>query len=99
MPVWQDWVILSQDPTLVQSYYSNPNDLGTNDYFLFYQPVIEGLNNPSYLDVGQSYQQTVNLTLPINAQGTWYVYVVPDGTGRTIVSPCPSFSAGPIKSP
>ena len=31
--------------------------------------------------MGQSYEQNVDVTLPITAQGTWYVYVVPDGTG------------------
>ena len=45
------------------------------------QPMVVGFANPSYLDVGQSYQQNVTVTLPITAQGTWYVYVVPDGTG------------------
>ncbi len=78
-PVWQDWVILSQDPTLARSYYTS----GTlnNDQILLNQAVVLNFNNPSYLDVGQSYQQTVNVTLPISAQGTWYVYVVPDGLG------------------
>ena len=54
------------------------------------QPVIEGFDNPSYLGVGQSYEQNVDVTLPITAQGTWYVYVVPDGTGRTTRSRCRS---------
>ncbi len=79
VPVWQDWVILSQDPTLAQSYYPN-KPLGI-DQILNNQPVILGFDNPSYLDVGQSYTQTVEVPLPTNAQGTWYVYVVPDGTG------------------
>ena len=51
-----------------------------------YEPV----DNPSYLGVDQSYQQTVNVPLPINAEGTWYVYVVPDGTGHHSRSPCRS---------
>src|SRR5262249_849858 len=34
-----------------------------------------------YLGVGLSYQQSVNVPLPLSAQGTWYVYVVTDGTG------------------
>src|SRR5439155_10390536 len=75
VPVWQDWVILSQDPTLGQSYD------GTNDQFVSSQPVVVGVNNPSYLAAGQSYQQSVDVRLPINAQGIWYVYVVADGTG------------------
>ena len=81
-PVWQDWVILSQDPTLAQTYQGQLNGTGPGgDQTLNNQPVIEGFANPSYLGVGQSYEQTVNVTLPITAQGTWYVYVVPDGTG------------------
>ena len=45
------------------------------------QPVVLGFTNPSYLGVGESYQQNVSVPLPTSAQGTWYVYVVPDGTG------------------
>jgi RHS repeat-associated protein len=75
VPVWQDWVVVSQDSTLASSYN------GYNDQALNNQPIVQGFNNPSYLDVGQSYQQNVNITLPISAQGTWYVYVVPDGLG------------------
>ncbi len=74
--VWQDWVILSQDPTLGSTYN------GVNDQALNNQPIIEGFDNPAYLGVDQNYSQTVNVTLPISAQGTWYVYVVPDGTGN-----------------
>ncbi len=82
VPVWHDWVILSQDPTLAQTYQGQLNPTGPGgDQTLNNQPVIEGFANPSYLGVGQSYQQNVDVTLPITAQGTWYVYVVPDGTG------------------
>ncbi len=81
-PVWQDWVILSQDPNLAQTYQGQLNAAGPGgDQALNSQPVILGFNNPSYLGVGQSYQQNVNIPLPIGAQGAWYVYVVPDGTG------------------
>ena len=79
---WQDWVILSQDSTLAQTYSGQLNPTGPGgDQTLNNQPVILGFANPSYLGVGQSYQQTVNVPLPLNAEGTWYVYVVPDGTG------------------
>ena len=77
VPVWEDWVILSQDPTLAQAYQGQTG----NDQVLIEQPVVEGFDNPAFLGVGQSYQQNVNVSLPISAQGTWYVYVVPDGTG------------------
>jgi hypothetical protein len=81
-PVWQDWVILSQDATLAQAYQGQLNPTGPGgDQILNNQPIIVGVNNPSYLDVGDSYQQTLSVTLPLNAQGVWYVYVVPDGTG------------------
>ena len=82
VPVWHDWVILSQDPTLGQTYQGQLNGTGPGgDQTLNNQPIVEGFVNPSYLGVGQSYEQDVDVTLPISAQGTWYVYVVPDGTG------------------
>ncbi len=73
-PVWHDQVILSQDPDLLDAYD------GTNDTILLNQPVVVAFTNPSYLGPGESYQQAVNVTLPINAEGTWYVYVVPDSS-------------------
>jgi hypothetical protein len=78
VPVWTDWVILSQDPTLGQNYN------GSNDQILVNQSILLGFKNPSYLDAGQSYMQSVNMHLPISAQGTWYVYVIPDGLGLHI---------------
>ena len=79
-PDWKDWVILSQDPTIGQSYVGDPCPVcDGGDRNLNNQPVILGFQNPSYLDVGQSYQQTVQLTLPINFSGPWYVYVVTNG--------------------
>jgi hypothetical protein len=81
-PVWQDWVILSQDATLGQSYQGQLNPTGPGgDQLLNNQSVILGFNNPSYLAPGDSYLQNVTVPLPIDAQGLWYVYVVPDGTG------------------
>src|SRR4029077_16104772 len=58
----------------------NPTGPG-GDQVLNNQPVVRGFNNPSYLGVGQSYVQNVNVPFPLSAQGLWYVYVVPDGTG------------------
>ena len=49
--------------------------------YLNNQPIVRGVNNPSYLAPGDSYLQNVNVVLPIDAQGLWYVYIVPDGTG------------------
>src|SRR5262249_51237096 len=82
VPVWSDWVILSQDPTLGQTYSGQFNATGPGgDQALNNQPVIVSAPNLTYLGPGQSYRQTVNVPLPLSAQGTWYVYVVPDGTG------------------
>ncbi len=82
VPNWQDWVVLSQDPNLAASYQGLLNPTGPGgDQTLNNQPVILGFQNPSFLNVGDSYTQTVEVPLPISAQGTWYVYVVPDGTG------------------
>jgi hypothetical protein len=82
VPVWNDWVALSQDPTIGQSYVGDPCPVcDGGDRNLNNQPVILGFQNPSFLDVGQSYTQAVDLPLPLSAQGTWYVYVIPDGTG------------------
>ena len=73
VPVWHDFVILSQDPTLTFN--------GSYDQLLNNQPVLKYFDNPSYLGVGQSYQNTVDVTLPVTAQGPWYVYVVANGLG------------------
>ncbi len=81
-PVWKDWVILSQDAMLGTTYQGQLNPTGPGgDQLLNNQPVVVGVNNPSYLGVGESYTQTVNVKLPLTAQGIWYVYVLPDGTG------------------
>ncbi len=80
--VWYDWVILSQDPNLAQNYQGQLNYYGPGgDAELVSQPVVVGFANPSSLAIGASYEQNVNVSLPLDAQGTWYVYVVPDGTG------------------
>ena len=57
---------LSQDPTLIDRLNSNPSD----DRILTQQPAIVGVNNSSFLNVGDSYSSTVNVPLPVNAQGT-----------------------------
>jgi len=53
VPVWQDAVILSQDPTLTYAGGLNPTGPGS-DQLLNNQPVVDYFNNPSYLGVGQS---------------------------------------------
>ena len=93
VPVWHDWVILSQNPNLAQTYQGQLNATGPGgDQTLNNQPVVVGFSNPSYLGRGNSYQQTSTSPLPIDAQGTWYVYVVPDGTGATIPFAMPEAS-------
>jgi YD repeat-containing protein len=81
VPVWQDIVIVSQDPTLIQLYNSNSltGDQFLADILKSNLSVLLPFKNASYLDVGQSYEQNVNVTLQLPALGTWYVYVVPDG--------------------
>ena len=61
--LWQDWVILSQNPTLAQSYVRGLTGLG--DQLLNNQPVIMGFTNPSYLNPGQSYSNTVDVPMPV----------------------------------
>ena len=81
--VWQDVVILSQDPNLASKYD------GIDDAVLFTNTVVQAFPNVSFLNPGQTYTQNVNVALPINAQvnaqDTWYVYVVPDSTGSHYV--------------
>jgi RHS repeat-associated protein len=75
--VWQDVVILSQDPSLTYNGGLGHDD----DESLYDQPVLDYFNNPSHLGVGQSYQNTVDVTLPVTAEGPWYVYVLANGLG------------------
>lgn len=77
VPVWQDAVILSQDPTLTYDGGLGAHD----DQLLNNQPVVDYFNNPSYLASGDSYQNTVDVTIPNSAAGPWYVYVVTNGLG------------------
>ncbi|MFO0805191.1 MAG: CARDB domain-containing protein [Gemmataceae bacterium] len=82
VPHWQDWVILSRDPNLADTYQGQLNPTGPGgDQILNSQPIVRGVANVSYLNPGDSYTQTVEVGLPIDASGTWYVYVVPNGTG------------------
>ena len=59
-------------------------------------PFFATLGNPTYLGVGDTYSQTINVPLPINIQQTWYIYVYTDysasmpevsRTNNTLVSP------------
>src|SRR4029077_11264022 len=62
VPVWQDWVILSQDASLLTTYD------GTDDKLLINQPLLVSADNPSYLDIGQSYQQPIDVQFLLSAQ-------------------------------
>jgi hypothetical protein len=90
---WQDAIFVSQVPNLVLT----GNDF--NDGFAIMSqplgvPVLTA--NPSYLDVGQSYSNTVNVPFPVSAAGTWYVYVV---ANRSFThTPLDNFlDTGPVK--
>ncbi|HQU42080.1 MAG TPA: carboxypeptidase regulatory-like domain-containing protein, partial [Pirellulales bacterium] len=76
VPVWTDVVLMSQLPNLQLS----PDAL-TNAGVFLEQPVFPALpQNVTALAPSQSYSQTVNVTLPFAASGTWYVYVLTDET-------------------
>jgi RHS repeat-associated protein len=90
---WLDGVFLSQSPALT---------LTGNDFYdgfeIMTQPigVPVFVTNPSYLEPGQSYSQTVNVPFPVSASGTWYVYVV---TNRSFThTPLDNFlDVGPLR--
>ena len=76
VPVWHDVVLMSQLANLQLS----ANSL-TNAGVFLEQPVFPVFPaNVTALGAGQSYSQTVNVTLPFAASGTWYVYVLIDET-------------------
>ncbi|HVX09989.1 MAG TPA: CARDB domain-containing protein [Pirellulales bacterium] len=75
VPSWTDAVFVSQLNTiqltgnnLVDAQKMLDQPLGV-PYFP---------QNASALNPGQSYQETINISLPASASGTWYVYVVTD---------------------
>ena len=75
VPVWHDFVILSQDPITDVQRHVLTSFSTTSRYSTEF-------NNPSYLGVGQSYQKTVDVTLAdLPRPGPWYVYVVANGLG------------------
>ncbi|HVS71535.1 MAG TPA: CARDB domain-containing protein [Phycisphaerae bacterium] len=74
--LWRDYVILSQDPNLTYP------DGALGDQIINNQPVRPfEIDNQTALAPGESYTESVNVQLPIDAQGTWYVYVFPNGIG------------------
>jgi hypothetical protein len=80
VPVWHDFIVLSQDPTLTYSGALNPTGAGA-DQLLNNQPVLDEVDNLTFLAPGQSYTQTINVSLPQSASGKWYAYVFPNGLG------------------
>src|SRR6185312_2872175 len=57
---WQDWVILSHDANLAETYQGQLNAFGPGgDQDLIAQPIVKGMANASFLNPGDSYQQTV----------------------------------------
>ncbi|MBX9652516.1 carboxypeptidase regulatory-like domain-containing protein, partial [bacterium] len=77
-PIWSDYVFVSSNPGIV---YPDPV---ADDLLIVDQPntTLLSLPNPTYLEPGQSYTQTVDVTIPTNAAGSWYVYVFPNGLGK-----------------
>lgn len=78
VPSWSDYVFLSQDPSLIYDTVPGGND----DRFINlnpYRPI--AFDNVTSLAPGDSYSQTVNIPIPIDASGTWYLYVMANGIG------------------
>ena len=80
VPVWYDYAFISQDPNLT---FNGVSDQIINNVVVLQEGVQpEAAPNPSYLAPGQSYQQTIDVAIPLTAQGTWYAYAVANGLGH-----------------
>ena len=90
--LWLDGVFISQVPNLTLS-----GDDFSDGFEIMSQPlgVPVFATNPSYLEPGDSYSQTVNVPFPVSASGIWYVYVV---TNRSFThTPLDNFiDVGPV---
>ena len=80
VPVWNDFVVLSQDPTITYAGALNPVGPGADQLLNNCWSSPSSTTRPN-LAPGQSYTNTVDVTLPSNASGTWYVYVYANGLG------------------
>jgi subtilase family serine protease len=83
-PFWYDYVFVSQDPNLTFAGYNGnvfADQLINNVVVLQEHVTPVPVVNPSFLNPNQSYTQTADVTLPIDASGTWYAYVVTNGLG------------------
>ena len=97
-PTWSDFVLISQSPDLTFGGYQGS---GLDDQLIANEPFQAiGFVNPSYLEAGQSYTQTVQLTLPVGASGPWHVYVAADALGVHSVrfQPCKSWTTATISA-
>jgi hypothetical protein len=83
-PVWYDYAFISQDPNLTfAGSTSLVSDRPIHDVVVHEEGVLPvAAPNPSYLAPGQSYQQTIDVTVPLGADGTWYAYAVANGLGK-----------------
>ncbi|MBX9652245.1 carboxypeptidase regulatory-like domain-containing protein, partial [bacterium] len=78
VPSWSDYVFLSQDPSLIYDTLPGGND----DRFINlnpYRPI--AFDSVTSLAPGDSYSQSVNIPIPLDASGTWYLYVMANGIG------------------
>jgi len=75
-PIWSDFVFISTNPNFVY-----PDPLADDLPIITQQNPLITRPNLAYLEPGESYTQTVDVTIPLNAAGTWYVYVFPNGLG------------------
>ncbi len=79
-PLWRDFVFISINPDIV--YPAPPEEEG-DDFFILQVPNSPvPFDNPTFLDPGESYTQTVEIEMPIDATGPWYFYVFPNGIGE-----------------
>lgn len=74
---WVDEVFISQNPNLTFGGPSGDQDL-CNEQLAVYAVHV---GNAAYLDDGNSYSQSVSLSLPHNVFGNFYVYVIADRRG------------------
>ncbi len=78
VPFWRDYVFLSSDPNIT----FNENLGALDDQFInnqVFRPI--SFSNVSYLGAGESYVQTVEVTIPRDFFGPLYAYVFPNGIG------------------
>ncbi|MBY0589582.1 carboxypeptidase regulatory-like domain-containing protein, partial [bacterium] len=75
---WSDYIFLTADPNIAfnDGTTVRDDDLINN---LPYRPI--PFPNQAYLNPGESYTTSVDVPIPVDYVGTYYMYVFPDGIG------------------